>query len=124
VTVLPGGEDLLRAMGEESAATEASRAASRGAIDVPGAEPCGHRPESRLCVVGATGFEPARARLWGTGPVLERGGSRWREPSLRERGGGHRAFASRLQGAFAPYGVRYAAAYPVRSLVRILERGA
>jgi site-specific DNA recombinase len=78
---LPGGEDLLRAMGEESSAAQASRSESRGAIDVPGAEPCGHRPESRLCVVGATGFEPAtswsrtkRATKLRYAPVMPRGG--------------------------------------------------
>ena len=33
--------------------------ATSNSRDVPGAGPFGHRPGSRLCVVGATGFEPA-----------------------------------------------------------------
>jgi hypothetical protein len=58
---LPSGLDDHDARLLTSGAAQANdtRALPSGSRDVPGAEPCGIRPRSRLCMVGATGFEPA-----------------------------------------------------------------
>lgn len=68
---LPGAGDLsLENFGGSPASDSRSRPAI-GARDVPGAGPCGHRPVSRLWMVGPAGFDPARSP-----PELARGGPR------------------------------------------------
>ena len=99
--------------GGDPEAASTSRLTS-GSRDVPRAGPFGHRPGSRLCVVGATGFEPGRAPASGE---AARGRERARATGWGRRSGtwrGRRPWRRSLGGC-APYGALHPPGRRVRA---------